>query len=105
MAATAADLVAAGVPAAHVRDQRFVHLHEQIAARGYFEDIEHPVVGRIPIPVLPFRFGRIPRWSRLPPPTVGQDNREVLEKELGLSQQRIDELAERQVIGTRPAGL
>lgn len=105
VAATAADLVAAGVPAAHVRDQRFVHLHEQIAARGYFEDIEHPVVGRIPIPVLPFRFGRIPRWSRLPPPTVGQDNREVLEKELGLSQQRIDELAERQVIGTRPAGL
>ncbi|MFI0354930.1 CoA transferase [Actinomadura sp. 9N407] len=103
--ATVDDLVTVGVPAAHVVDQRFVHDHPQIAARGYFEDVDHPVVGRIPIPVLPYRFGRIERWSRLPPPTVGQHNREVLEKELGLSAQRIDDLAARQIIGDRPAGL
>jgi crotonobetainyl-CoA:carnitine CoA-transferase CaiB-like acyl-CoA transferase len=105
VAATAEDLLALGVPAAHVVDQRYVHRHPQIATRGYFEDIDHPVHGRIPIPVLPFRFGRVPRWSQLPPPTVGEHNEEVLEKELGLSRQRIRELADHGVIGNRPAGL
>ncbi|MFB4303878.1 CoA transferase [Actinomadura sp. NTSP31] len=105
VADAAAGLLAAGVPAAQVADQRFVHAHPQIEARGYFEEIDHPVLGRIPIPVLPFRFGRIDRWSRLAPPTVGQHNNEVLEKELGLSPHRIGELAERDVIGDRPAGL
>ncbi|MEW2353412.1 CoA transferase [Spirillospora sp. NPDC029432] len=105
VAATAEALLAAGVPAAHVVDQRFVHEHPQVAARGYFEDVDHPVHGRVPIPVLPFRLGRIGSWSRLAPPTVGQHNGEVLEKELGLSRQRIDELAERNAVGDRPAGL
>ncbi|WP_433755637.1 CoA transferase [Nocardia sp. CA-135398] len=104
-ATTAAELVSNGIPAAHVVDQRYVHAHPQITARGYFEDIDHPVHGTIPLPVLPFRFGRIPRWSRLAPPTVGQHNVEVLEKELGLSRARIDELTERGLIGYRPAGL
>jgi crotonobetainyl-CoA:carnitine CoA-transferase CaiB-like acyl-CoA transferase len=105
VATTADDLLALGVPAAHVVDQRYVHASPQIAARGYFEDIDHPVHGRIPIPVLPFRFGRIARWSQLPPPTVGEHNDEVLEKELGLSRQRVQELTDRGIIGTRPAGL
>ncbi|NKY43642.1 CaiB/BaiF CoA-transferase family protein [Nocardia cerradoensis] len=105
VAATVADLIALGVPAAHVVDQRFVHAHPQIAARSYFEDIHHPARGTMPIPVLPFRFGRIPRWSRIAPPTVGEHNQEVLERDLGLSVERIRELAAKNVVGTRPLGL
>jgi crotonobetainyl-CoA:carnitine CoA-transferase CaiB-like acyl-CoA transferase len=105
LAATADELLGLGVPAACVVDQRYVHASPQLAARGYFEDVDHPIHGSIPLPVLPFRFGRIPRWSQLPPPTVGQHNEEILEKELGLSRQRIQEFAERGLIGSRPAGL
>ena len=105
VAATAEQLVALGVPAAHVVDQRFVHEHPQIAARGYFEDIDHPVHGLIPLPVLPFRYGRIGRWSHQAPPTVGQHNIEVLEKELGLSRAYVEQLANDGLIGCRPAGL
>lgn len=103
--ATADDLVALGIPAAHVVDPRRVHEQTQIAARGYFEDVDHPQHGRIPLPVLPFRYASVDRWSVLPPPTLGQHNLEVLEKELGLSPQRIEQLADRGVIGCRPAGL
>jgi len=105
VAATAEQLVALGVPAARVVDQRFVHEHLQIAARGYFEDVDHPVHGLIPIPVLPFRYGRVSRWSHQAPPTVGQHNDEVLEKELGLSRAYVEQLADDGLIGCRPAGL
>jgi len=105
VAATAEQLVVLGVPAARVVDQRFVHEHPQIAARGYFEDIDHPVHGLIPIPVLPFRYGRVSRWSHQAPPTVGQHNDEVLEKELGLSRAYVEQLADDGLIGCRPAGL
>lgn len=105
VSSTAHDLVSLGVPAAHVVDQRFAHKHPQIASRGYFEDIDHPARGVIPTPVMPFRFSSIARWSKIPPPTVGQHNEEVLIKDLGLSRKQIDHLVDRNLIGCRPAGL
>jgi len=105
VAAIVEDLVGLGVPAARVVDQRFVHDHPQIKARGYFEDVDHPVHGRIPLPVLPFRYRAISRWSQLAPPTVGQHNSEVLEKDLGLSRAHIQELDDLGLIGCRPTGL
>jgi len=104
-AATAADLVGRGVPAARAVDQRYVREQPQIAARGYFEEMAHPVHGSIRIPVLPFRFDRGPRWSRMAPPTVGQHNDEVLGKDLGLSESQIAALAEQGIIGEQPAGV
>jgi crotonobetainyl-CoA:carnitine CoA-transferase CaiB-like acyl-CoA transferase len=103
--AAAERLVRLGVPAARAVDQRFVHEHPQIAARGYFEEIDHPVHGMIPIPVLPFRYRRVSRWSYQAPPTVGQHNQEVLEKDLGLSRTDIQRLMDDGLIGCRPAGL
>ena len=105
VAAAAEQLVRLGVPAARAVDQRFVHENPQIAARGYFEDIDHPVHGLIPLPVLPFRYRRVSRWSYQAPPTVGQHNHEVLEKDLGLSRADIQQLADDGLVGCRPAGL
>ncbi|WP_067820285.1 CaiB/BaiF CoA-transferase family protein [Actinomadura kijaniata] len=95
-------LLARGVPAAELTDPRFVHEHPQLAARGLFEEIEHPVAGRVALPVVPYRHSGIDRWSVLPPPTLGQHNHEVLEEELALPPRRLRELAARGVIGTRP---
>ena len=56
--AAVAELLAAGVPAAPGTDARRASFNEQMAARGYFETIEHPVVGTHSVPVLPFRYAQ-----------------------------------------------
>ena len=91
-----------GIPAAALADPRVASLHPQHAARGFFEEIDHPVVGRQPLPTVPFRYASTPRWLRSPAPTLGQHNREVLGGLLGLSDGEIDALAAAGVIGTRP---
>jgi crotonobetainyl-CoA:carnitine CoA-transferase CaiB-like acyl-CoA transferase len=93
--AAVAELVAAGVPAGAVLDPRAAHAHPQLAARGFFEEVAHPVVGRHATPTLPFRFASVSRWIRSPAPTLGQHTREGLGSLLGLSAR---------VIGERPEG-
>ncbi|MEM7285354.1 MAG: CoA transferase [Actinomycetota bacterium] len=96
--AAAETLVAAGVPAGIVRNPQRGDLHPQLAHRGYFESVDHPVTGTHPIAGMPWRSDTVERWIRVPPPTLGQHNREVL-SELGLSPAEIDELESAGVIG------
>ncbi len=49
-------LLAVGVPAAPLTDGRLAVDHPQMAARGFFEWVEHPVVGRHPVQVPPLRM-------------------------------------------------
>jgi crotonobetainyl-CoA:carnitine CoA-transferase CaiB-like acyl-CoA transferase len=90
------------IPAAAVADPRVASLHPQHAARGFFEEIDHPVVGRQPIPSVPFRYDSVPRWLRSPAPTLGQHNRELLSGLLGLGDAEIEALEADGIIGTRP---
>ena len=101
----ASALVAHGVPAAAVADFRNVAFHPLFVERGFFEELDHPVVGRHPLFGMPFRWRGISRWLRRPAPTLGQHNEEVLTTILGLSAEEVAELAERKVIGTVPEGL
>jgi crotonobetainyl-CoA:carnitine CoA-transferase CaiB-like acyl-CoA transferase len=102
-------LLAAGIPAAPVVDGRSASLHPQLSARKFFGDFEHPIVGRHPVPTVPFRYatqelaGR--SWLRGAAPTLGQHNREILTGLLGVSDAEVDALAAEGVIGTRPKGL
>jgi crotonobetainyl-CoA:carnitine CoA-transferase CaiB-like acyl-CoA transferase len=95
-------LRARGIPAAPVADPRTASLHAQHAARGFFEELEHPVVGVQPLPTVPFRFASVARWLRNPAPTLGQHNREILGGLLGLSDAELATLESSRVIGTRP---
>jgi crotonobetainyl-CoA:carnitine CoA-transferase CaiB-like acyl-CoA transferase len=98
------ELLAAGVPAAALADPRTVHLHPQHQARGYFEETPHAVLGSLPVPGMPFRMtGRV-RWIDRPAPVVGEHNREVLGDLLGLTSDDLAALAEKGVVGDRPAG-
>jgi crotonobetainyl-CoA:carnitine CoA-transferase CaiB-like acyl-CoA transferase len=99
-----ARLVEAGVPAAPAVDPRRTSTHPQYQARSYYEQVEHPVVGRHPFPGLPFRFSSVDRWIRRPPPTVGQHNEEIL-GELGCTADEIAHMEREQIIGKRPAGV
>jgi crotonobetainyl-CoA:carnitine CoA-transferase CaiB-like acyl-CoA transferase len=91
-----------GIPAAAVADPRAASLHPQHVARGFFEEIEHPVVGRQPVPGVPFRYASVARWLSRPAPTLGQHNRELLGGLLGLDDAEIAALEAEGVIGTRP---
>jgi crotonobetainyl-CoA:carnitine CoA-transferase CaiB-like acyl-CoA transferase len=94
-----------GVPAAIAVDHRIASFHEQMIARGFFETIEHPVVGSHPTPTMPFRYRSVPKWLRAPAPTIGQHNAEILGDFLGHSAEELNALESAGVIGTRPQGV
>ncbi|MCD9624380.1 CaiB/BaiF CoA-transferase family protein [Rhabdothermincola salaria] len=97
-------LVAAGVPAAPLTDSRRSSEQEQMQARGYFEPVDHPVVGTQATPGLPFRFASVDHWIRRPAPTLGQHNTEILGGWLGHDPAELAALEEQGVIGTWPQG-
>ena len=88
-----------------VNGSRVLRSTPQLQARGYFETPEHPVVGALPLPGLPFRCSEVEHWLRTPAPTLGQHNREVLGGLLGLSDDELAALESDGIIGTRPTGL
>ena len=59
----------------------------QLEERGYFAEIEHPVMGRLRVPGEMFRLPECPWSLRRPAPMLGEHNREVYGGELGLSAQ------------------
>lgn len=101
----AESLVAAGVPAAAVRNAAQVHLTPHHQVRPFHQWLRHRVADWVPYLSFPFTWnGRFLPFRR-PAPTLGEHNREVLSGILGLADDEIERLAEKQVIGTRPAWL
>ena len=97
-------LVRVGVPAAAVVDPRTLNAHPQLVARGFLEDLEHPVIGRQATMGAPFRFASVDSWLHRPGPTLGQHNREILE-EMGYEAEAIERLTRDGIVGERPEGL
>ncbi len=58
---------------------------EQYAARGYFADIDHPVIGEATYPGAPFIMSETPWHTSSPAPLLGEHNRQILCDRLGLS--------------------
>jgi crotonobetainyl-CoA:carnitine CoA-transferase CaiB-like acyl-CoA transferase len=101
-----AALVAAGVPAAAVVLPPEVVENEQLRARGFFEELDHPVSGRDQYAGLPYGPPDVgARWWRSHPPLLGEHNLDVLRDELGCPPQTLADWEERHIIGTRPLGL
>ncbi len=69
---------------------------EQLASRGFFESVEHPVLGRVTYPGSALRFAPGPTIRR-GPPAIGQHNAEVY-GELGLAQDDLAALREAGVV-------
>ena len=104
--ALAAKLREVGVLASPVADaNRLLQTNLQLQFRGYFETTAHPVVGRMPLSSLPFRYASVDGWLRTPSPTLGEHNERVLGGLLGLSKAELAALEADGVIGTRPDGL
>jgi crotonobetainyl-CoA:carnitine CoA-transferase CaiB-like acyl-CoA transferase len=99
-------LRAHGVPASRLRDADLLLADPQLAARGFWQPITHPVTGTCRLPGLPFRLGGMSdQWLRTAAPTLGQHNWEVFAGLLELSQDDLADLELASLIGERPAGL
>ncbi|HYX91055.1 MAG TPA: CaiB/BaiF CoA-transferase family protein, partial [Myxococcaceae bacterium] len=87
-----------GVPCGpiHTLPELFADAH--VRARGLAITMRHPLAGDIPLLASPIRLSATPVQYRIPPPTLGQHTREVLEDLLGLDARTIDELRERKVV-------
>jgi crotonobetainyl-CoA:carnitine CoA-transferase CaiB-like acyl-CoA transferase len=97
-------LLEVGVPAHPVINAHYLMPNPQLEHRRFFQTLEHPITGPTRYPGLPMRFSALgDPLHRSPPPTLGQHNDEVLSGELGLSEEEIAELRERQIIGERPS--
>ena len=95
-------LWSAGVPVAKVMLPHEQGEVPQLQARGYFEEVEHPVLGRARYSTLPARFSSGPRrLHRRHAPLLGEHNHEILAS-LGLSDEEIAKLEEDGVIGRVP---
>jgi CoA:oxalate CoA-transferase len=84
-------LVAAGVPAAAVNTVPEAVSDPQILARGMIVDVDHPRVGRLPLPGIVVKLSEDPGSIKTPAPDPGQHNGEIL-KHLGYSDAEITEL-------------
>lgn len=98
----AAQLRAQGIAAWPVVPGHLALDDPQLRARGFFEPLDHPLVGRHEYPTFPMRLSAGPHtWWHGPAPTLGQHTDEVL-RELGLDDADLARLREQHVIGDTP---
>ncbi|MEH3158548.1 MAG: CoA transferase [Sphingomonas taxi] len=92
-------LQAAGVRAAAVQDPRDLNEHDpQLAARGIFFEMDHPVIGEARFEGEPMIFSRTMADNWRSAPLLGEDNVYVYRDILGMAEDEIADLAERGVI-------
>jgi crotonobetainyl-CoA:carnitine CoA-transferase CaiB-like acyl-CoA transferase len=89
----------AGVPVAKVVLPHHQPELAQLASRGFFEEVEHPVIGRSRYSTMPMQFSRRkgPVHERHAP-LLGEHNEELL-RGLGLTRSEIDTLEAEGIIG------
>ena len=67
-------------------------------ARGYFVEVEHPIIGKAKLPGIPFKLSETPGDVERPSPLVGEHNELIFGKYLGMSREEIGRIREEGVI-------
>lgn len=81
-----------------------IHNIEQVVddphlnARGYFVEVEHPIIGKAKLPGIPFKLSETPGDVKRPSPLVGEHNELILGKYLGMSKEEVGRIKEEGVI-------
>jgi crotonobetainyl-CoA:carnitine CoA-transferase CaiB-like acyl-CoA transferase len=89
----------AGVPAGAAQNARdLAETDPQIAHRGTFFELDHPVIGPALFEGMPVQFSRIRQDDWRSAPLLGEDNDHVFTQILGLPADEVAELAEAGVI-------
>jgi len=90
------------VPAAKVQRIDEVLADPQVRARGMVMEQDHPVLGKIQLPNLPFRFSGCDTTIREVAPELGEHN-ESIAASLGFSSEQIAEMRRDGVLFSKPA--
>ena len=90
---------ARSIPAHAVQNSREYYADPQIAHRGHFVELPHPVYGKTIVEGPRAKLSRTPAQARRAAPTLGQDNQYVFEKILGYSEEQISEIVGSRVLG------
>ncbi len=70
----------------------------QYKARGFFQEIDHPVAGRLAYPGAPFRMSQTPWRTCRPAPLLGEHNEEIYVGRLGFTDEDLARLRQNGVI-------
>jgi CoA:oxalate CoA-transferase len=74
----------------------------QFAARGFIQQVEHPALGDVPLPVTPLRFSQSATGIRRPAPKIGEHNLSVLSSYLGYTKEQVEELTQQGILVREP---
>lgn len=88
----------AKIPFALVNEPADLVASPQLQARGFWEQVEHPVAGVVTMPGAPFKLSETPWTLRRPAPRLGEHTEDVLVDELGYTKDEVLRLRERGVI-------
>jgi CoA:oxalate CoA-transferase len=80
------------VPSAPVRDLQDVIQDPHMLARRAIEWIDHPDLGKVPVPNSPIRYGGSEPLAIVPSRRLGQDNEAVYSDWLGLPKEAVEQL-------------
>ncbi|HEY8767394.1 MAG TPA: CaiB/BaiF CoA-transferase family protein [Dehalococcoidia bacterium] len=89
---------AIGLPCGPLNDIPHAAEHPQVKAREMLQDVEHPAGFSLRVPDTPVKLSRTPGGIQGPPPAIGADTDDVLQRLLGLSPVEITDLRRRDVI-------
>jgi crotonobetainyl-CoA:carnitine CoA-transferase CaiB-like acyl-CoA transferase len=67
-----------GVPLVPVNTVKDLLESEQLQFRGFFTSVEHPVLGRLPHPTVPYRLSETPARIDTPAPLLGEHTNSIL---------------------------
>ena len=70
----------------------------QLESRGFYQEVDHPIIGKIKVPGELFKLAEAPYQLRMPAPTLGQHNQEIYVEGLGYTQQEFCQLRQLNVI-------
>jgi benzylsuccinate CoA-transferase BbsF subunit len=100
-------LQAAGIAAGAVQTTRDLFFDDQLATRGFFEQVDHrprdPELGVRPYVGRGWRLSRTPGFIQGPAPGLGEHNASVLQGLLGVSPENLARLQAQGVTGDAPA--
>jgi CoA:oxalate CoA-transferase len=86
------------IPLGLVPDTKEVLSSPQHHARVFFEEVDHPVIGKVTMPGAPFKMAESPWKLKSPAPLLGEHNEEVYCHRLGYSREEMVRLGERGII-------
>jgi len=71
---------------------------EQLQARGFFVEMDHPAIGKLKFPSSPYRFSETPWQLNRMAPKLGEHNEEIFGGRLGTAREELVKLKEAGII-------